>query len=238
MQDLKPQQQLSDTACPSCGETVPVIAELQKDVAELKQQVKNLDRQVHTDTLTGLFNYRHFSEALDREIERSKRSGRPTGLIMVDLDHFKQVNDQYGHEAGNVVLQDVSALLRAATRKLDIPCRYGGEEFAVILPSTDLLTSGQVAERLRHMIESDPIDIGDTHLSVTASLGVDVYSHFHDESQDAFVKRVDDLLYKAKRGGRNRVCSGQRRDLQRLSNVNADEKDALRQMFSSPRDNK
>ena len=222
---------LSDANCPSCGAQIPAIEKLQQELAKLRRRIEQLDEQINLDTLTGLANFRHFREALDRELERTLRSGRDTGLIMVDLDHFKQVNDTYGHEAGNRVLQHIAHLLQTTTRKLDIPCRYGGEEFAVILPSTDLLTSSQVAERLRRMIEQIPVDLGEQQLNLTASLGVDVYSRFHNETQQEFVKRVDDLLYKAKRGGRNRVCAGQRRELQRRSNVNAEEKDALRNLF-------
>jgi len=224
------------STCPNCGEFVPAVEQLQKDIDELRLRVDQLHEQVHRDNLTGLFNHRYFAEALDREMERTRRSGRATGLIMIDLDHFKKVNDLHGHEAGNTVLQKLARLINAATRKLDIACRYGGEEFAVILPSTDLLTSAQVAERLRKLIEMEPIAIGAEQIHLTVSLGVDVYSGFHSETQEDFVKHVDDLLYRAKRGGRNRVRAGKRRDMQRRSIVNAEERDALRGLYSRNRD--
>ncbi|NHN37679.1 GGDEF domain-containing protein [Pseudomaricurvus alcaniphilus] len=198
---------------------------------KLRRKVKRLDEQVHQDTLTGLFNFRHFSEALDHEIERTQRSGNATGLIMLDLDHFKAVNDTYGHEIGNQVLAHIAQLLQKTTRKLDIPCRYGGEEFAVILPSTDLLTSSQVAERLRYLIETSPLPLEQGNIQLSASLGVDVYTHGRRQTQEEFVQRVDALLYQAKRSGRNRVCAGKRHELEQAVTVSTAEKDALHGLF-------
>ncbi|MBR9910969.1 MAG: GGDEF domain-containing protein [Gammaproteobacteria bacterium] len=220
-----------DSTCPSCGELVPALQQLQKDVKKLRRKVKHLDEQVHRDTLTGLFNFRHFSEALDHEIERTQRSGNATGLIMLDLDHFKAVNDTYGHEIGNQVLAHIAQLLQKTTRKLDIPCRYGGEEFAVILPSTDLLTSSQVAERLRYLIETSPLPLEQGNIQLSASLGVDVYTHGRRQTLEEFVQRVDALLYQAKRSGRNRVCAGQRHELEQAVTVSTAEKDALHGLF-------
>lgn len=222
-----------DLHCPDCGACVPTIEQLQQDIFQLKEAIDSLKQQALTDNLTGLFNYRHFSLALDQEMERSQRTGNTTGLIMVDLDFFKKVNDTYGHETGNQVLIHTAKLLKDAIRKLDVPCRYGGEEFAIILPSTDHLTTTQVANRLRKLIEDRPLQIGDDTLHLTASLGADVYSRLHTETQEGFIKRVDRLLYQAKHNGRNQVCSGKRKDLNLESNVTADEKSALNQLFSN-----
>ncbi|WP_338109478.1 GGDEF domain-containing protein [Pseudomaricurvus alkylphenolicus] len=215
-------------ACPVGENRCQVIDE----VVALRREVADLTEQVHTDTLTGLNNYRHFSKALDYEMERTQRTGQTTALIMVDLDYFKKVNDTWGHEIGNQALIQTAGLLKQAVRKLDIPCRYGGEEFVVILPSTDLLTSSQVAERLRHLIESTPLAVKEgVWIDLTASMGVDVYAATHDENQEEFIQRVDTLLYQAKNNGRNQVCTGERRDMQPTTTVSNDEKDALFGLF-------
>ena len=223
--------------CPQCGSAVPAIQELQEQLRELKRQVSDLTHQVLTDNLTGLYNHRHFSQALDKELERTHRTGQATALIMVDLDHFKKVNDTYGHEAGNQVLITTARLLQQAIRKLDIPCRYGGEEFAIILPSTDLLTSSQVAERLRALVENTVFAVAtDADIRLTTSVGVDVYTNNHQETAEEFIQRVDALLYQAKRGGRNRVCHGVRDDLRHSVHVSTDEKDALQGLFGGSDD--
>ena len=222
-------------ATPNCpvGETTCNIID---ELSALRLEVAELTEQVHTDTLTGLNNYRHFTKALDYEMERTQRTGQATALIIVDLDFFKKVNDTWGHEIGNLALIQTSELLKQATRKLDIPCRYGGEEFVIILPSTDLLTGMQVAERLRARIEATPLHADGHEISLTASLGIDVYLGGRQESQEDFIKRVDALLYQAKDGGRNQVCSGSRKDIQSETTVSADEKDALFGLFGNSDD--
>jgi len=223
------------TATPNCpvGETTCNIID---ELSALRLEVAELTELVHTDTLTGLNNYRHFTKALDYEMERTQRTGQATALIIVDLDFFKKVNDTWGHEIGNLALIQTSKLLKQATRKLDIPCRYGGEEFVIILPSTDLLTGMQVAERLRARIEATPLHADSHEISLTASLGIDVYLGGRQESQENFIKRVDALLYQAKDGGRNQVCSGSRTDIQSDTTVSADEKDALFGLFGNSDD--
>ena len=140
----------------------------------LFDEVTTLRKQVVTDPLTGLFNVRHFRKSLEHELERTRRTGMTTALIMVDLDHFKNINDTWGHESGNQVLQTVAQLLQDQTRKLDICCRYGGEEFAVILPSTELMLARQVAERCLNALRETVIPLDETDLQVTASIGVAV----------------------------------------------------------------
>lgn len=219
-------------ATPNCpvGETTCNIID---ELSALRQEVAELTEQVHTDTLTGLNNYRHFTKALDYEMERTQRTGQATALIIVDLDFFKKVNDTWGHEVGNLALIQTSELLKQATRKLDIPCRYGGEEFVIILPSTDLLTGTQVAERLRARIEATPLYADGNEITLTASLGIDVYTAGKQETQEDFIKRVDALLYEAKNGGRNQVRSGSRKDIQSETTVSSDEKDALFGLFDN-----
>lgn len=171
----------------------------------MREENQELAALVRTDELTGLFNFRYFYQAVELEMERSRRSDQPTTLIMMDIDHFKEVNDQYGHETGNRTLAHVAKILRNAIRRLDIPCRYGGEEFALILPDTPLGAGVMFANRLRHLIENSSIAIGDAHIRLTASFGVDVYRKDDQCTAREFIDRADSLLYAAKSEGRNKV---------------------------------
>ncbi len=196
-------------------------------LAALREEVQMLSDLVLTDPMTRLFNYRHFSQSLEQEMERTHRSGQPTALIMLDLDHFKQVNDTWGHEVGNRVLRHVAALMVTLLRKIDIPCRYGGEEFALILPGTPLPRAVNAAKRLRAAIEESPLMVEEKLLSVTASMGVSVYLRNSNFSAEAFVKQVDKLLYEAKTQGRNRVAHPDLESVRPKGQVGADEKAAL-----------
>jgi diguanylate cyclase (GGDEF)-like protein len=162
--------------------------------------------QAVTDELTGLNNLRHFHDTLDGEIERSKRFGTDVGLMLLDIDDFKAVNDTYGHQQGDLVLIEVGRVLRGLSRDIDEPARYGGEEMAVILPQTDVAGAELLAERMRAAvagIEIDRLD-GQGRLRVTASFGVaSLPSNARDK--DALIAEADAALYKAKRAGKNRV---------------------------------
>jgi diguanylate cyclase (GGDEF)-like protein len=125
---------------------------------------------------------------------------------MCDLDRFKDINDVHGHEVGNIVLTHIAGLIRNTIRRLDIPCRYGGEEFALILPDTSLSQGVQFANRLRLIIESSPAKAGDMVLGVEASFGVGIYSRGKQLTEKEFIEQVDGFLYAAKQEGRNRVC--------------------------------
>ena len=194
----------------------------------LFDEVTTLRKQVVTDPLTGLFNVRHFRKSLEHELERTRRTGMTTALIMVDLDHFKNINDTWGHESGNQVLQAVAQLLQDQTRKLDICCRYGGEEFAVILPSTELMLARQVAERCLNALRETVIPLDETDLQVTASIGVAVADN-SAQTAESLIENADECMYEAKRGGRNQVVS--KRPQPSESAVSADERDALRGLF-------
>jgi diguanylate cyclase (GGDEF)-like protein len=162
--------------------------------------------QAVTDELTGLFNLRHFHETLDGEIERSRRFNQPVGLMMLDIDDFKAVNDTYGHQQGDLVLIEVGRVLRALSRDIDEPARYGGEEMAVILPQTDVAGAELLAERMRAAvagIEIDRLD-GDGRLRVTASFGV-ASLPANAGDKDGLIAEADAALYRAKRTGKNRV---------------------------------
>ncbi|MCV6621290.1 MAG: GGDEF domain-containing protein [Cellvibrionaceae bacterium] len=209
--------------CPA-GESCPWPAEVRK-----------LEEQLLTDPLTGIANYRHFSRALDQEMERTRRSGASTSLIMVDIDFFKKINDSYGHEAGNMALKALANCMLASFRKLDVVCRYGGEEFAIILPATEALVAVQVAERLRKNIEAMDVEIcnqkGETlEIKMTASLGIGIYPRHSEVSAKELIQEADDFLYKAKKSGRNKVCYGIHK-VEAEAEVSAAEKDALNSIF-------
>ena len=170
-----------------------------------------VERQAVTDELTGLANVRAFVSILDREIERSRRFGTPLGLVMLDIDDFKRVNDTFGHQQGDEVLALVAGVLRDLSRDLDAPARYGGEEMAVVLPQTDAAGATQLAERMREAVEAlqVPRAGGGEALRVTASFGVaSVPESASDRSE--LIAAADAALYRAKRAGKNRVESAAR----------------------------
>lgn len=161
------------------------------------------------DALTGLNNRRQFELRLNQEVSNSKRNNMPLCCMMIDVDYFKKVNDTYGHAAGDCVLKNVSEVIKNEIREYDIACRYGGEEFFIILPQTKLAEATSVAQRLRKVIEETKMDIkeasleGISYLKVTASIGVCEYTNTMTPS--AFAQKADKALYEAKTTGRNRV---------------------------------
>lgn len=197
------------------------------ELMRLRARTEELSELVHTDTLTGLYNYRHFSLVLEQELERTRRTGQPTCLIMVDLDHFKAVNDTWGHEIGNKVLKQTANLMTQLLRRIDIPCRYGGEEFALILPGTPLPRAIQAAERLRMALQETAVEFDGQQLSVTASMGVSVYMKESKLSVEAFIKEADGFLYQAKEAGRNRIAHPDLETVRPKGQVSKDEKAAL-----------
>jgi diguanylate cyclase (GGDEF)-like protein len=171
---------------------------------------EQVQQQAITDDLTGLFNYRRFQEALEAEIERSRRFDQPVGLVLLDLDDFKKINDTRGHQQGDVVLREIAKLLRQYSREIDAPARYGGEELALVLPQTDLEGAYQLAERLREGIEQHEIPLldGGGTMHVTASIGV---AAFPDSATDPkrLLAIADAALYDAKRAGKNKTVRAQ-----------------------------
>ncbi|MBT4791012.1 MAG: diguanylate cyclase [Halobacteriovoraceae bacterium] len=166
-----------------------------------------LHEEANTDGLTKCFNKMYFNNKLDLEVKKSKVTGLPLSLIIFDLDHFKHLNDNFGHDAGDYVLKEMAQILRDnGIRKGDTFARYGGEEFVVLLPKTNLKQAFEIAERLRKLVESHPFKYEDQkdRLPVTASIGVADYRQGVEVGTDLF-KRADTAVYQAKDSGRNQV---------------------------------
>ena len=171
---------------------------------ENAQLHSQFERQAVTDSLTELANRRQFEEALEGEIGRIDRFGGALSLILADIDDFKQVNDRFGHQAGDAVLRAVADVVQANVRAIDLPARYGGEEFAVLLPQTELDDAEQVAERLRREVAARPVEMpSGALLAVTASFGVASYPNAR--TQSALFAAADEALYRAKGSGKNHV---------------------------------
>ena len=178
---------------------------LQKRDTDLKQALRELGEQVITDPLTRLNNRRYLWDFLGRDLIRARRAVLPVAAILFDIDHFKRFNDTWGHEAGDLVLKSVAEVIRQNVRGSDIACRYGGEEFIIVLSEATRTVAVQRAETLRRDIERMDIVLGDKPLDrVTASFGVALYPT-HADNAEALVRAADDALYQAKENGRNRV---------------------------------
>jgi len=173
---------------------------------DLKNAQVELQRLAETDFLTGIANNRRFFEDGEREIQRARRYGHTLVALMLDLDHFKKVNDTHGHAAGDKVLVAMTDTFRHLLRDIDVFGRLGGEEFAILLPETDLAGGRATAERLRTAIAETQIDAGHRILKITISIGVALLSP-DDAGLDSVLKRADDAMYEAKRHGRNRVVA-------------------------------
>ncbi|MBO0334366.1 PleD family two-component system response regulator [Sneathiella sp. CAU 1612] len=158
-----------------------------------------------TDSLTGLYNRRYMSNHLDAMLQRAKLDYKPVCALIMDIDFFKRVNDAHGHDVGDDVIKEFSNRIGTSVRGIDLACRYGGEEFVVIMPDTDLSVAASVSERLRRQIAEKPVSVrkGSLDLELTCSIGVTVSKK--GEESDSLLKRADEALYKAKRDGRNRV---------------------------------
>lgn len=185
------------------GKAAYIVGSAQ-DITQRKLAEEKLRFLATTDELTGLWNRRHFMEVLEQEIERTRRYGQSVSLLMLDIDHFKNVNDRYGHAVGDLVLRHLADLLREHLRRIDMPGRLGGEEFAVILPQTDAHGAYAIAERLRTSIQRSPAKTEKADISFTASIGLAV-SQSNISDPDVILKMADDALYRAKRAGRNKT---------------------------------
>lgn len=178
-------------------------AMLQAQLDEIHRLQADLREQAVRDGLTNLFNRRYLDETLERELARAKREGYPLSLVMIDIDHFKKLNDTYGHQAGDKVLRELAALLWGDVRAEDVPCRYGGEEFIVLLPRMPLDIALERAEEWRRTLQATRVPFGDFQLETTISCGVAAYPD-HARTADDLLRCCDEALYDAKHGGRNR----------------------------------
>ena len=203
----------------------------QDAAAHLQAVLDGLAELSLKDALTGLANRRHFVSVLEAEIDRVARSGESALLLMLDIDHFKTVNDTYGHLAGDQVLQAVARTLAGCVRPMDMLARYGGEEFAVVLPNCQPAFGVTVAERIRRTVEQTPIRLSPTlDLRVTVSIGGAFALQWIRSTTDLWIERADQQLYEAKANGRNRLCLQD----QPVSTVSAEEKDLLFGHLSAP----
>jgi diguanylate cyclase (GGDEF)-like protein len=165
---------------------------------------KELHQISITDGLTGLLNRKHTLELLGKEISRSRRYGHPISALMLDIDYFKNVNDTYGHQTGDVVMRRLADLFCKVVRENDLVGRYGGEEFLILLPDSDAQSGARTAERIRKKIEELEIETNRENISVTVSIGVSSYPKYGKDA-DAIISAADTALYRAKSNGRNQV---------------------------------
>jgi len=180
--------------------------EFHKLADAINHMSREIESQVMQDGLTRLLNRRAFDDRLNDEYNRSKRYNQPLSLLMLDLDHFKQVNDKYGHPAGDEVLRQIAVLLQSSVREIDAVARYGGEELAVILPTTDLIHARALAERIRRSVANYEFKTEATKVQITVSIGLAVLPD-HALTPVQLIDAADQALYTAKKQGRNQVCS-------------------------------
>jgi diguanylate cyclase (GGDEF)-like protein len=209
-----------DVSCP-VGESA---CEWLDEIARLRAQVDELSLLVATDTLTGLFNLRHFKLAMQAEMDRSKRSSKPTSLVLAEVDHYEALNDEHGREAGNQVLKRIAEICRGEVRTTDLVCRYGGEVFAIIFPETHLNLAVKVADRIRQEIAATPVELDNGEVKVTVSMGASVYVKTSVIDLVEFVDSVDKFLYEAKQAGRNCICHIDYAELRSVTEIGAPER--------------
>jgi two-component system, cell cycle response regulator len=171
----------------------------------LRDNVQMSIEMAITDPLTGLYNRRYMESHLSSLLEQAVARKKPLTVLVLDIDYFKAINDSHGHDAGDDVLREFSFRIKKSIRGIDLACRYGGEEFVVVMPETDLTVATMVAERLRRRIATEPFPIqeGARKLEVTISVGISALSK--NDTAATILKRADAALYRAKRDGRNRV---------------------------------
>jgi diguanylate cyclase (GGDEF)-like protein len=216
-------QEGGDVATLAEGEPAPYVQALIDGLCELSLK----------DPLTGLANRRFLYATLDREIDRVTRAGDSALLMMLDIDHFKSINDAHGHLAGDLVLQSVARTLSACVRPMDTVARYGGEEFAVVLPSCQATFARAVAERMRRAIETTPVRISPVEqVNVTVSIGGAFALQWIRSTKQLWAERADQQLYLAKQAGRNCIVLEEPPD----STVSAEEKNMLFAPLFTPSD--
>ncbi len=176
-------------------------------IQELKRANERLQRLTFTDEMTGIFNYRFMKKQLETEIQRSTRYAKPLSACLIDVDHFKTINDRYGHQAGDSVLKDLAKLINEATRSVDFVGRYAGDEFMIIFPDTVVNDAVRLCERIRKRVADHSFIAHDQQIRVSISVGVADFDLKRRKAVDTLVEASDKCLYKAKELGRNRVVS-------------------------------
>jgi diguanylate cyclase (GGDEF)-like protein len=215
--DMKPYSQILEEANEELGKLNLSYEQLVMQLKQEKMKVESLAKELKKaneklrelafrDDLTNLYNHRYFRELLDREVHRAERYSHVLSLIMIDIDHFKKINDTYGHPQGDIVLRSIAALFEKVIRKSDTVARYGGEEFAIILPETALKEAVVIAERLRKVIEEVEIELENQNVKVTISLGVTTYNPTKGrKTKEEIIDAADRALYNSKQTGRNKL---------------------------------
>ncbi len=194
--------QMNKEKCPAGIRDCPVY----QDYIALQKAYRRLKRFSIKDELTGYYNYSFLMATLGNEMERTRRSGLPCCIILADIDHFKSINDKFGHEAGNLTLKTITGLWKQNIRQVDYPCRYGGEEFLFILPNEKLFNAIHTAERLRKKLARHPLYLKKQPVRLTSSFGVCEYNGLSHHSANELIEKADHSLYQAKQTGRNRTC--------------------------------
>jgi len=179
------------------------VHSLNESIGDLQSREVELKQQAITDSLTGMINHEHVFTELARVLTAAQAEKIPLCVVMADLDHFKKVNDSYGHQAGDTVLEETSLRIKSSLRDFDLVGRYGGEEFMILLVNSTMDTAAMVAERIRRKIGDIPMQLSDREITVTVSMGIAVAGA--SDSVESLVERADKALYNAKHGGRNQV---------------------------------
>jgi diguanylate cyclase (GGDEF)-like protein len=204
--DFKDENEYAQLLETAKAELINLSTELMNNLSDQRQEINLLRQQVGLDSMTNLNNHQRFKELLQKEISRSDRYNNPLSIIFADIDHFKSINDTYGHIAGDRVIKIVAGCLKKELRESEHLARYGGEEFAVILPETEKEDAWMVAERLRKTIDSLRIAHGDGFIHPTMSFGIAPLKPGEKISLDESIRRADSALYNAKNQGRNQCC--------------------------------
>jgi len=198
------------------GEFSEAFNSMVVSLAEARDRFLDYERELvnlaTTDVLTGIYNRRHFIDVAVHQMEQSRRYGRPLSLVLLDIDHFKKVNDTYGHTVGDEVLRHIARIAKDSLRKTDIFARYGGEEFIILMPETISEAAFFVSERTRELIAASPVESGDKRITTTISLGISAYEKEGLEEAGAdgeglvqLIQQADEALYESKNSGRNRT---------------------------------
>jgi len=204
--DYLTKEMLNRESISQCITSVLKKARLKREIRLARERMAEMATR---DELTGLHNRRYFLESLEREMARARRYETDLMFCMSDLDHFNEINDTFGHAAGDMALSEIGKILKQWARQTDLPCRYGGDEFAVILPNTDAEGGLVAGERLREAVAGHRFEYEAHDFQMTISIGIALYNRSEEESPADLVKRADAALYRAKEGGRNRVVGSE-----------------------------